>query len=83
MFISIYGFADTITALEYNKDGEYLATGDRAGRITVLKLENEGKAQVSTISSIYYCSEFTFILVNFSAKARKLAAVFSISESRP
>lgn len=37
---------DTITAVEYNADGEYLATGDRAGRITVLKLENEGKEQV-------------------------------------
>uniref|UniRef100_A0A7S3HJU9 Serine/threonine-protein phosphatase 2A 55 kDa regulatory subunit B n=1 Tax=Spumella elongata TaxID=89044 RepID=A0A7S3HJU9_9STRA len=34
---------DTITAVEYNANGEYLATGDRVGRITVLKLENEGK----------------------------------------
>ena len=40
-------FTDSITAVEYNADGEYLATGDRVGRITVLKLENEGKVKVS------------------------------------
>jgi hypothetical protein len=37
---------DSITAVEYNSDGEYLATGDRVGRVTVLRLENEGKAKV-------------------------------------
>lgn len=40
---------DTITAVEYNANGEYLATGDRVGRITVLKLENEGKEKVSIV----------------------------------
>lgn len=37
---------DTITALEYNITGDFLATGDRNGRITVLKLDNEGKNEV-------------------------------------
>lgn len=37
---------DTITALEYSSTGEYLATGDRNGRITVLRMDMEAKAQV-------------------------------------
>ena len=44
---NFYVLIDSITAVEYNADGEYLATGDRVGRITVLKLENEGKVKVS------------------------------------
>jgi hypothetical protein len=41
--ICLFIYLDSITALEYNADGEYLATGDRIGRITILKLENENK----------------------------------------
>lgn len=44
---------DTITAVEYNGDGEYLATGDRVGRITVLKLENESKVQVRKVMFMF------------------------------
>lgn len=36
---------DTITAVEYNHDGEYLATGDRNGRITVLKVDSDSKSK--------------------------------------
>lgn len=39
------GNDDSITALEYNIDGEYLATGDRNGRITVLKVDSHSKTQ--------------------------------------
>lgn len=48
-YSSLFGttfLTDTITAVEYNGDGEYLATGDRVGRITVLKLEDESKVKV-------------------------------------
>jgi serine/threonine-protein phosphatase 2A regulatory subunit B len=36
---------DTITALEYSANGEYLATGDRNGHITVLRMDMDAKAQ--------------------------------------
>lgn len=39
------GNDDTITALEYNMDGEYLATGDRSGRITVLRVDSNSKTE--------------------------------------
>lgn len=37
---------DVITALEYSSSGEYLATGDRNGRITVLRMDMDAKAEV-------------------------------------
>mmetsp|Transcript_3258 Transcript_3258/g.3553 ORF Transcript_3258/g.3553 Transcript_3258/m.3553 type:complete len:442 (-) Transcript_3258:1458-2783(-) len=45
---------DTITALEYNITGDFLATGDRNGRITVLKLDNEGKNEKNQESWVPY-----------------------------
>lgn len=36
---------DVITAVEYSMNGDYLATGDRNGRITILKLDIENKAK--------------------------------------
>lgn len=44
---------DTITALEYSSTGEYLATGDRNGRITVLRMDMEAKAQVQQFRKCY------------------------------
>jgi len=37
---------DMITAVEYSMNGDYLATGDRNGRITMLKLDVDNKAKV-------------------------------------
>jgi len=78
---------DTITAVEYNADGEYLATGDRAGRITVLKLENEGKEQVRYPLLQPTSSQYTYLIRTptcypSAAKARELVAVFSIPKPR-
>lgn len=35
---------DNITALEYSVNGDFLATGDRSGRISVLKIEEDSKS---------------------------------------
>ncbi len=40
------GQDDLITALEYDLTGEYLGWGDQNGRVTVLKLDSEVRAQV-------------------------------------
>lgn len=78
---------DTITAVEYNADGEYLATGDRAGRITVLKLENEGKEQVHflTFAPNFKSTSYSIRTSTFhpsAAATRELVAVFSIPKPR-
>lgn len=45
--ICYFSTAETITALEYSGTGDFLATGDRNGRITVLKLDMDAKIQVN------------------------------------
>jgi WD40 repeat protein len=58
---------DSITALEYNLNGDFLATGDRNGRITVLKLDNESKNEVLKLK---YCT--LQFLIYFLRKTRKV-----------
>eukprot|EP01038_Epipyxis_sp_PR26KG_P011963 gene11963-16012_t len=43
---------DVITALEYDSSGQYLAAGDRSGRITILKNMGENQEQKSTVSAL-------------------------------
>lgn len=47
---------DAITALEYNINGDFLATGDRSGRITVLKIDEDDrkKAEVYILVHILH-----------------------------
>jgi WD40 repeat protein len=68
--------AEAITALEFSSTGEYLATGDRNGRITVLKQDFDSKTNVRfrTFTNIY--NKCTMDLLE---KARLLASLFSIS----
>lgn len=39
VFDFLFVKVDALTALEFSGDGEYLATGDRNGRVTVLRME--------------------------------------------
>jgi hypothetical protein len=88
---------DTITAVEYNSDGEYLATGDRVGRITVLKVANEGKSKVcdwslvvysqsskttASVRSVFAATKFPFCVLSFAAKAGELGALFPVPKPR-
>jgi hypothetical protein len=40
---------DAITALEYNINGDFLATGDRSGRITVLKIDEDDRKKAEVL----------------------------------
>jgi hypothetical protein len=51
---------DTITALEYNITGDFLATGDRNGRITVLRLDNKTEVRIYYIK---LCKDFLQMVV--------------------
>ncbi|CAH8531762.1 unnamed protein product [Schistosoma bovis] len=47
--------ADIISCVEYDKTGDFLATGDHGGRIVIFKRENEDKLQ-KCISHNVYCT---------------------------
>ncbi|CAH8541105.1 unnamed protein product [Heterobilharzia americana] len=47
--------ADIISCVEYDKTGDFLATGDHGGRIVIFKRENEGKLQ-KCVSHNVYCT---------------------------
>ncbi len=43
---------DIITTVEYSVNGDYLATGDRNGRVTILKLDVDNKSKVCVYPTI-------------------------------
>lgn len=43
--------ADIISAVEFNEDGELLATGDKGGRIVIFQREQASKAQLQSYSA--------------------------------
>mmetsp|Transcript_3579 Transcript_3579/g.5586 ORF Transcript_3579/g.5586 Transcript_3579/m.5586 type:complete len:523 (-) Transcript_3579:96-1664(-) len=80
---------DSITSLEYNENGEYLATGDRMGRITVLKLEDENKEtkiRENWIPYFQYQShdpEFDFLKsLEIEAKINRIKFCHSVGENK-
>jgi hypothetical protein len=40
-FLSLYPIADIIAAVEFSHDGEYLATGDKGGRVVLFERNRE------------------------------------------
>lgn len=43
--------ADIISTVEFNEDGELLATGDKGGRIVIFQREQPSKATLAAASS--------------------------------
>lgn len=44
--------ADIISTVEFNEDGELLATGDKGGRIVIFQREQPSKSSAATSQSI-------------------------------
>lgn len=44
--------ADIISTVEFNEDGELLATGDKGGRIVIFQREQPSKSAAATSQSI-------------------------------
>jgi len=60
MYILCIG--DAITAIDYDETGDYLATGSRSGKVSILKVENSFKCRVNfeVLNTIVY-----YLVVNF------------------
>jgi hypothetical protein len=48
--------ADVLSALDFDETGDYLATGDRGGRVVVF----ENAASTNTVGSVVTCLECVF-----------------------
>lgn len=52
--------ADILSAVQFDKTGDYLATGDRGGRVVIFKQNSGGKQKVSASGKIRRTSDFKF-----------------------
>lgn len=74
---------DIITTVEYSINGDYLATGDRNGRVTILKLDMDNKAKVCFVQYDWnYELDFSCVFISLKEQSRKLAPLFSVSKPR-
>jgi serine/threonine-protein phosphatase 2A regulatory subunit B len=48
-----YNLADIISTVEFNDDGELLATGDKGGRIVIFQREQQNKSQQQLATNAY------------------------------
>lgn len=61
--MSYFVFAvDVISAIEFNKTGDYLATGDRGGRVVLFERTDNWDVSVY----LYACMCFTFLQSHFT-----------------
>ncbi|CAM9170247.1 unnamed protein product, partial [Choristocarpus tenellus] len=52
--------ADILSAVNFDSTGEYLATGDRGGRVVIFKKSSAGKQKVSSSGKVKRTSDYKF-----------------------
>jgi hypothetical protein len=68
---------DAITALEYNINGDFLATGDRSGRITVLKIDEDDRKKAEVV--IWHNRNFSKLIIFYFSRTKKIGLhIFNI-----
>lgn len=61
LFIFVFNSADVISTVEFNQTGEFLATGDKGGRVVIFQREPQVTSFYKTLSNFLSCFDiFSF-----------------------
>lgn len=65
MFISFKFAVDIISALEFDKTGDHLATGDRGGRVVLFERTDMKEVWFQNIEGIYFIDTVSRFFISF------------------